>query len=244
MTNDKRAPSPWLLHQWTMAGIIAAGARFIPIPFVDELVQSRCRRFVINQTLAAHHSTLSAKDVASFYSTSGGCRAGCLGMVVRAPLKVLLFPVRKVVTIFTSVRGVPLEIMRTVLMGRTLDRYLTNGKIGESTSSAVESTSRALQMRTAFEIAFAQMDWRAVRAAVKDALGAVDQWKVAAVDSAKQVFDQKDDEVEQLETRPAVQASAEQVEKVLQRSETLTLFAEFDRRFDEAMQNLDEQRPA
>lgn len=229
MNDDSHAPSSRLVHQWTMAGIVAAGARFIPIPFVDELVQSRCRRFVITQTLAAHQSTLTANEIAPFYSSSGGCVVGCLGMLLRAPLKVFLFPIRKIVTIFTSVRGVPLEIMRTVLLGRTLDRYLRLGKLGKPTS-----TVDTLEMRNAFETAFAQMDWRAVRAAIKDALGTVDQWKDSAVDSAKQVLNQSE-EVEQMDNRPAVQASAEQVERVLNRSETLTLFAEFDRRFDEAM---------
>lgn len=237
MSNEPDAPSSWLIHQWTMAGIVAAGARFIPLPFVDELVQSRCRRFVIHQTLVAHQSTLTTEDLASFHSTSGGCLAGCLGMMMRAPLKLLLFPIRKIVTIFTSVRGVPLEIMRTVLLGRTLDRYLQSGQLDELSSGKGELALRLLQMRTAFDIAFAQMDWRAVRAAVKDALGTVDHWKDAAVAGARQIFDGKDDDVEQLETRPAIQASAEQVEKVLQRSETLTLFAEFDRRFDEAMKS-------
>ncbi|SMP67200.1 hypothetical protein SAMN06265222_110112 [Neorhodopirellula lusitana] len=235
MSTESDASSSWLVHQWAVAGIVSAGARFIPIPFVDEMVQGQCRRFVVRQTLSAHKSELTEEDLSLFYSASGGCLSGCAATVVRAPLKLLLFPIRKVVTIFTSVRGVPLEIMRTVLLGRTLDRYLAAGKLEKQNAAGSKGVRQAMQMQSAFENAFAQMDWRTVRAAVKDALGTVDHWKDAAVSSAKQTFDRQDTSSDDIETQPAVRAGAEQVEKVLQRSETLMLFAEFDRRFDEAM---------
>lgn len=238
MNDESASSSSWLVHQWVSAGIISAGARFVPIPFVDEQVQKRCRRFVVQQTLVAHRSRLTSADLASFYSTDSGCLGGCLGMVVRAPLKLLLFPIRKIVTIFTSVRGVPLEIMRTVLIGRTLDRYLETGWLSEATLKESGLPSRALQMRTAFEIAYAQMDWRTLRAAMSDALGTVDQWKAAAVSGAKKVFTHNEEAVEQTESNSAIEASANKVQSVLKRSETLALFAEFDRRFDEAIQDL------
>ena len=86
-----------LLHHWVVAGIVSASSRFIPIPFVDDVVRDQCRRYVVSRTLAAHETELTTKDLKPFYDGGGGCLGGCVGMVVRAPLKLLLFPIRKVV---------------------------------------------------------------------------------------------------------------------------------------------------
>ena len=121
--------SSTLLHHWVVAGIVSASSRFIPIPFVDDVVKDQCRRYIVSQTLAAHETELTTKDLQPFYDSGSGCLAGCMGTLIKAPLKLLLFPVRKIIAIVTSVRGVPLEVTRSVLMGRTLDRYLSQQKI-------------------------------------------------------------------------------------------------------------------
>jgi hypothetical protein len=230
--------SPWLLHQWTIAGIVSAAARFIPVPFLDEIVRGRCHRFVVSQTLAAHQTDLTIDDFDHFFSRDRGCVAGCLGIVLLAPLKLLLFPIRKMVAIFTSVRGVPLEITRTVLLGRTLDRYLRHSLLPACQSKS-EVAAQTARMRKAFEEAFTGMDWRSVRAAMKDALATVEGWKSAAAFNARRTAERSSLDNKEIETSPKIEASAARVEQVLDSPETLELFAEFDRRFDDAMARID-----
>lgn len=229
-TDEPFTPSP-LLHHWIVAGIVSASARFIPIPFVDDIVRDQCRRYVVSRTLAANGSKITTTEIRPFYATDGGCLAGCLGTVAKAPLKLLLFPIRKVIAVVTSVRGVPLEVMRTVLLGRTLDRCLREQKV-------MATPDHSAKMRAAFEESFARMDFRVVRAAITDALSGIADWKTGAMKSAKQVAGPKDVEKDGLDETESVATGAAKIKEVLQRPETLRLFAEFDQRFDESFARL------
>ena len=231
MLNDESSTPSTLLYHWIVAGIVSASARFIPVPFVDDVVRDQCRRYVVSRTLAANDSKLTTVDIQSFYVSGGGCLTGCMGTLARAPLKLLLFPVRKFVAVITSVRGVPMEVMRTVLLGRTLDRYLREQKI-------TATPDQSAKMRVAFDESFARMDFRVVRAAISDALSGISGWKAGAMKSAKAVAGPKDAEEDGLEETQGVAEGAVKIEKVLQRPEMLDLFTEFDQRFDETYARL------
>lgn len=222
------AGSTWLTHQWVVAGIVSSAARFIPIPFVDDIIRSRCRWFVVSRTLASHKRPDLLEDLRPFYDSGGGCLNGCLATAVKAPLKLLLFPVRKLVAIVTSIRGVPLEIMRMILLGRTLDRHLRD-------ESATTDPIQSARMRVAFEESFARMDFRVVRAAMTDALTSVKGWKSAAIAAAQGLTESGSGNEEMIESAPKIDAGAANIQQVLDRPETMELFAEFDRRFDEAL---------
>lgn len=229
----KESPTPKpLLHHWIVAGIVSASARFIPIPFVDDVVRDQCRRYVVSRTLSANGSDIAISELKPFYASGGGgCLAGCIGTLAKAPVKLLLFPVRKIMALVTSVRGVPMEVMRMVLLGRTLDRYLRERNV-------FATVDRATKMRTAFDDSFARMDFRVVRAAIADALSSISGWKSAAIKSAEGIAGPKDAEKDGLNETEAVAIGANQIEEVLQRPETLRLFAEFDQRFDETLAQL------
>ena len=225
MSAAKSEPTDWLQHQWVVAGVVASAGRFVPIPLVDDVVRAQCRRFVVSRTLAASGAPLSTAGLKPLYGGSGSFLANTLGFIAKVPVRLLLFPVRKFVAIATSVRGVPLEIMETVLMGRTLRRQLSSGQFDPAHAAA---------MRVALDEAFARMDFRAVRAAIMDALRGVRTWKLSAMRSARRLLSKAPASEATLAANEGVQQSAARVEKVLERPETLRLFEEFDQRFDEA----------
>lgn len=228
MTESKVAksePVDWLQHQWVMAGVVASAARFVPIPFVDDVVRAQCRRFVVSRTLAAAGSSLSTASLKPLYGGSGTWVARSLDAIAKVPLKLLLFPVRKMVAIATSLHGVPMEIMKTVLLGRTLRRQLSSGQM---------VPGRAEAMRVALDDAFARMDFRALRAAIMDALRGVRTWKASAIKSARRLSSSTSASEATMPADDGVELSAARIEKILERPETLRLFEEFDRRFDEA----------
>jgi len=217
-------PSAWLVNQWVIAGIVSAASRFIPIPFAEDIVRDRCRRFVVSRTLAAHHGrNVSPQDIEPYFAGEGATGYG--KKALGAPFKLLLFPIRKVVRIVTSVRGVPLEVMRMVLLGRTLNRYL------HKEGFSVEEQN-ALALRQAFDQAFKRMDFHLIRAAMTDALSSVSGLKSAAVSMARWTAVTKNADEQGFQTETPVQSGAKKVQAVLDRPETLQLFAEFDRRFD------------
>lgn len=222
--------SSGLEHHWVVAGIVSAAARFVPIPFVDDVIRTRCRLYVVQRTLAAHDRSELLDDLEPLYDdTRGGCLGGCLSSAASVPLKLLMFPVRKLVALVTSVRRVPLEIMRVVLLGRTLDRHLRQGNLDAATAG---------KLRVAFDRAFARMDFRVVRAATSDALSSVRGWKQSAMDAARQLIGRADtsDVVETVDA--PVETGAANVQQALDRPDVLELFAEFDRRVDETLANL------
>ncbi len=223
--------SSWLIHQWVVAGIVSSASRFVPIPFVDDVIREKCRWFVVSRTLAAHQQSEAIEALKPYYSSSGDSLRGCLLAFIRMPLKVLLFPIRKLVALVTSIHGVPLEIMRMVLVGRTLDRVLRDGEVPPT-------SGQAARMRLAFDDTFTHMDFRVIRAAVSDSLSSVSGWKAAAIASAKQILGHEKRSDETLTTESQVDTGAERVQAVLERPETLELFAEFDRRFDAALSRL------
>ena len=223
-----RQPSAWLINQWAMAGIVSAASRFIPVPYAEEAVRYRCRRFVVSRTLSSHKSSVSADSLTPYYDTDGFFNSWT-SKILRAPFKLLLFPIRKTVRIITSVRNVPLEIIQIVLLGRTLDRCL------QMQSLTLDPTT-AKRMRKAFDDAFSGMDFYVVRAALIDALKSVSGLKSAAIAMATRVSRKEEPTAEALEPSDKVQSGAANVQSVLDRPETLALFAEFDRRFDQSLQ--------
>lgn len=219
-------PTAWLTHKWVVAGMVSASARFIPVPFVDDIVRERCRQFVVSRTLEAEQSPTSIRDLEPYYADRRGYLGGCLRMLIKVPLKLLFFPIRKFLALITSVHGVPLEITRTVLLGRTLQRHLRQQpKI---------DISEALRMREAFDLAFARMDFRALRAALSDAYRSVQGGKAAGIEMARKVATDRAAADGEIEVDDSVQQSASRLEQVFSMPETARLFEEFDRRFDDA----------
>jgi len=227
--------SSLLFHQWIVAGLISASARFVPLPFVDDLIRGQCRRFVVSRTLSAHQAKLSLDELKPYYAAGSGCLAGCAVVALQVPLKLLFFPIRKLLAVLTSIRGVPLDVLQVVLLGRTLDRYLRAGKIPQDAEPVAATASR---LRAAFSEAFVRMDFQVVRAAVSDALATVSGWRAAATAEAKQLAKDPALTAEPLEPPPQVDTGAARVQEVLSRPETLELFAQFDRRVDEAFERV------
>ncbi len=218
----------WLVQQWIVAGIVSASARFIPVPFVDEIVRQQCRRFVVARTLAASQSVVSLDDMKPFYADADGCLGGCVGTLVKAPLKLLLFPIRKLAAIVTSIRGVPLEVTRMILLGRTIDRHAKSGQL-------VSDETYVRSLRMAFDEASARMDFRVVHAAIRDALRAAKGWKSSATAQAAEVAKRPTRDGNDLHANDDIKSGAEKIQLALYRPMIAQLFADFDRRFDQSL---------
>lgn len=232
--NFANPPSAWLLHQWVIAGIVSASTRFIPIPFVDQLIQTQCRRFAVSTTLSTHESNIELSELQPYYGSGEGCLTGCLNGVFRVPLKLLIFPFRKLLSAVTSIRGVPLEIMRMVLLGRTLDRCLRSGAlVNKHNSAEITVAQTATHMRQAFDHAFNRMDIKVIQAAIKDALSGVTALQATAAASLKRAVHRDSQALQEVQSDATVEAEADRVQAALDQPDVLALFSEFDRRFDQ-----------
>jgi hypothetical protein len=240
MTSSERSkpgngadPSRQLVGEWAVCAIAAAAARFIPVPLLDDAVKFRAIRISVLLTLRANGRGYSSEAVEPLYA---GVDVGSAGQIRRAfgylrtvPRRVLLFPIRKYVALFGSVRGVPTDVMTVLLLSRTVHRCLVEGRLAGSDESRLRA--EAMQIRGAFDRALDGMDLRLFTGALSDALSQGRGLTAAAVGYARKNFGHHDADPG-LNPGGAVGQGAERVEEVLRRPEIARLVDEFDVIFD------------
>ena len=224
------------VYQWLVAGIVSSSARFLPIPFVDDLIQTSCRKYVVKTVIENRDADIKLTALQPYFGDSSGCLTSCAWLLIKAPIKLLLFPFRKIIGILTAVRGVPLEIMRVYLLARTLDRYLKNGQYShEQIRLQLDEREYAIRLKAAFDQALSKMDFHVVLAAMKDATGGFTELSSVAWAGLKNVWNQKSDTNKGLETRQEVKAEATKIQDIFSRTEIVMLFDNFDQRVDQFM---------
>jgi hypothetical protein len=233
-------PGRQLIGEWAVCGIASAAARFIPVPLLDDAVKHRAIRIAVSRTLRANGRTYSSSLVEPLYA---GVDADAASLTRRAlkylrtvPRRVLLFPVRKYVALFGSVRGVPHDVMTVLLLARTVHRSLAAGRLADSDENRLRA--EAVQIRAAFDRALDGLDLRMFTGALSDGLSQGKGLTSAAVKYARTTFTRSDkDDVGSADLSPggAVGEAAERVEEVQRRPEIARLIGEFDTKFDAEM---------
>jgi hypothetical protein len=218
-------PSPALVSQWAACGIAAAAARFVPVPLLDDAIRARAVRIAVSRALRAHGLNYPAGRLEPLWADQGG---GGLGRRVAAVgRRVLLFPIRKYVALFGAVRGVPNDVMRVVLLARTVDRRLALGEL------ATPDPDRAREIRRAVDAALDGMDLRLLTAALADGLSQGRDLTTAAIRYAHH-FGDKDADPD-LDPAGPVGAGAQRITEALERPEVVQLLARFDNQVDTAL---------
>ncbi len=248
-------PGRQLIGEWAVCAIAAAAARFIPVPLLDDAVKFRAIRIAVLRTLRANGRTYPSDAVEALYA---GVDTASSSMVRRAlrylgtvPRRVALFPVRKYVALFGSVRGVPTDVMTVLLLARTVHRCLAQGRLADRDKTGRDKTGQdktgqdrdglhaeAMQIRTAFDQALDGMDLRLFSGALSDGLSQGRGLTSAAVGYARKTFGRSDggqgdgESAAELAPGGAVGEGAERVREVLRRPEIARLIADFDATFD------------
>jgi hypothetical protein len=166
------------------------------------------------------------------------------------PRRVALFPVRKYVALFGSVRGVPTDVMTVLLLARTVHRCLAEGRLAGADPERLRA--EAVQIRGAFDTALDGMDLKLLTGALSDGLSQGRGLTAAAVTYARKTFGTSPDgghpdghghsgdgqAESQLAPGGAVGEGAERVQEVLRRPEIARLISEFDAKFDAELASL------
>src|SRR3954454_17835037 len=165
-------PGRQLIGEWAVCAIAAAAARFTPVPLLDDAVKFRAIRIAVLRTLRANGRSYSSDWVEPLYA---GADAESAGMVRKAfgylrtvPRRVVLFPIRKYVALFGSVRGVPTDVMTVLLLARTVHRCLAEGRLAGADPERLRA--EAVQIRGAFDTALDGMDLKLLTGALSDGL--------------------------------------------------------------------------
>lgn len=223
-------PSPLLVTQWAVCGITAAAARFVPVPLVDDVIREQAAHVAVIRTVRAHGDDTDTAPLEPLWDDDEVPGDSVRKRMKAAALKVVLFPVRKYVAIFGAVHGVPNDVMRVVLLARTVDRRLGRGEL---TGTDAERTARAREVRTAIEAAIDGMDLRVLTAALADGLSQGKGLTKQAVAYARRLVRRGGEA--SLPAEGEVGAGAERVTEVLRRPEITRLLEDFDTRVDRAL---------
>jgi hypothetical protein len=207
---------------------VAASARFVPIPILDDAIADQAVREAVRRTLRAHGRTYPLDAVSPLYEGQHWAVAAAMGLV-KLPLKILLFPARKVMRILGAVHGVPTDITRVLALAHATDRVLAQGRLDGDDHEALRREAR--HVRRAFDAVLGSMDLRLIQGAIADTLSGVRGLSDAVIAYARDRFD-RDRRSGHLDPGGPISEGVTRMQEALRRPEVRRQIAEFDERFD------------
>ncbi len=218
---------PLLLTSWAVCGIAAGAARFVPVPLLDEVIRSQAARTAVVRTVRAHGWDGDVDLLAPLWGEPDDGRSGVRRRLAGLSSKVLLFPVRKYAAVFGAVRGVPTDVLRVVLLGRTVERRLERGEL--AVAERVPDEARAV--RRALDEAIEGVDLRLLTAALGDVLSQTRGLTSAAVGLARRRSASTDPDAG-LDPDGPMAEGAQRVTEVLRRPDVAQLLDRVDAQVD------------
>lgn len=229
-----------LQNEWVLCAIAAAAARFVPVPLVDDLIRTRATRTAVARTWAAHGRPDCPSAIGVLADDSTTFWGGVARSAAKLPIKLALYPARKVVRMVTAVRGVSGDLVGVVLLARSVDRCLAAGWF--SGTDVADLDRQALAVRRAHDQVIGTADLRVLNGAVAAVLRQVGGLGPQALAFARRVFGRSAAEGPQIDGAPAPSAEEQQVEQgarqvaaVFDRPEIASILASLDQRFDAAL---------
>lgn len=212
--------------------ILTGICRFIPVPFLDDIVAERVRKHLISSLLRLHRKTKPASHYGALYKDGS---ASCLGSAFGFGRGLILKPIKKLfrtIFFFLTIRDASLQMTRVYLLGRAFDACLRFGHLKEETDTT--------RMAAAFGEAFRGTDRRFLVHLMRQAGRGLRPLRAVGERALRRIFGQKEaaisedgDRLAQLtpEERARLELEAERLATQLEQPEVVSFLADFDRRF-------------
>ena len=221
-------------------GLLAAAARLVPVPFLDDILRARAYQLLVSRTLRAHGRTCGSSAVSPLYGGGDGCMHGCLAGLAMVPIKLLLFPIRKLLAYVLAAKWLARDLTEALLLGRILDRRLEAGAL--STLERGPLFAEAERVRRAFDNAMAGTDLTLVRASLAGALRAMPGVVRAALHALRRLKKNQDDDAALPDAeRRALDAQTDRLAAAFDTPEIRAVLERFDQRFDESLRVLEQR---
>jgi hypothetical protein len=199
-------------------------ARYVPIPFLDDVIRERIGRAVVARAAAPSGHALAPDEIARLAAPSDGC-VGCLVALLWAPLKFFFFPIAVLLGISRGSR----DLVEVFALGRTIERLLADGRYPFS-SPPETRLGYALDVRIAFDRARRGLDTHAVKGLLSVALGPLRKVAPAAMRSMRRFWHGDAGAPD-----APIEAPTDRLVAALDDPRMKALFESIDRRFDEAL---------
>ncbi len=228
------------LRQRILLGLAAWAARLIPVPLLDDFLHEKAFHLLVSRAIKAHGRGYRSRNIAPLYAGNQGCLTGCLRWVVILPVKVVIFPIRKIVAWVMAARWLARDLAEAVLLGRALDRCLASGRLAEEADPEARRDEAAL-IRRAFDETVAGTDLRLLRDALVEGLRAARGLPRTGLRVLRTVLGSEagdaGDPMEDLSSadQARLRSGTDKVEAVLHTPRVQALLEKFDICFDEAL---------
>ncbi|MGF1647216.1 MAG: hypothetical protein ACFCVF_09905 [Kineosporiaceae bacterium] len=216
------------VRDWIVCALVAASARFVPVPVLDDALADQATVEAVRRTLRSHGRTYPVGRVSPL-SEGQSWASGVVRAVAGLPLRLALYPFRKVTRVLSAVRGVPADVTRVLALAHTIDRVLARGGLSADDPQALRQEAR--EVRAAFDATLREMDLRLLRGVLGDALTGVRGLSEAVVAYGRDRFD-RDRRSGTLETPGPMADAVARIQAALRRPEVRRQVAEFDARVD------------
>lgn len=217
-----------LLRTRALFATTYAVARYVPLPLVDDFLRERIALSVLRRSAAARGHVLEKPALAPLTSSSAGC-LGCLMTALWVPIKIILFPIRTLLSLVLGVRWASRDLLEILALGRTFDRVLEDGRFPIASSVEVQAVF-AREARRAFDRAMKGIDTQAVTGVLTSALGPLRK----LVPAALRVMGRASRE-ESPGGSAGVDAPASRIVAALEEPHVRALLETIDQRFDAAL---------
>jgi len=218
-------------------GLLASAARLVPVPFLDDILRDTAARLMVRRILQAHGRTYPSSKVEPLYTDRSGCITGCFLF----GLKLLLFPLRKVVTWVLAAKYLARDLSEAILLGRVLDRMLEAGRLRGPDEAAL--LAEADRIKTAWENAVRGTDMKLLQGILWRAVRSVKGLPRAALHALRRLRRKGDDadptEGLSASDRARVDEGAKKIEGALADPQVQAFLEAFDARFDDNLRVLE-----
>jgi hypothetical protein len=210
-----------------VCALLHAAARFVPLPFLDDILRERVRQYLVSRLFRKKGlgEGKSSQVPVLWRDPDSSCQSGCVSLLWRVPLAIVLFPIRKIVSIVKAVTGFSRDVTQSLFFGRGLTRAIDRGFF------VSQLPADAIAVRHAFDVAIVGIDTQLVAGALSSAFAGIRGLPKAALQAARSLGKGSDEPQTSAELEQGVGA----VEEVMSRPEVARVIAEFDSRFDQAL---------
>ena len=129
---------------WLPWAVIYAAGRQVPVPFVDDWIRnysmSKTIEAALQQTSITGGTSLAnqelAKSLGALLQGDMGFWRSCLTSLLALPVRLVLFPLRRIWTLLTLARFLRQDLMWAYLVFSSVEAFAQEGRLGDAESFA------------------------------------------------------------------------------------------------------------
>lgn len=212
--------------------LLYSAGRFVPVPLVDDLVRDEVALRMVVQATEAAGKPVPRSHLAPLAAPATGCLRGCLGLVPKLLLSIVLFPIKKIANVILGVRNLSRDVTEIVLLGRLVDRALARGEVDPTLTEEAQRAA-ALELRMALDRALQSSDRDILGATLRAALGPMRGIMLAGVSALRVLW--RGSDTAPTPTSAPLSEGTSRLERAFDQPEVRTLIEGFDAKIDAAL---------